>query len=276
MLISFSAILLFYFTLSCDCKIAFLSSSRVLAPVFHHLSLDRVEGLAGDILPDLTCCSLSLRHPESIHSLESLLDYKQRLGLQTFIGASTVLHADQVTTTILHDDGGVTPSRHYCLLLIWTVSYQVDRLANHGVSFISTTHPIPEVGQAAQRHGLPWLCGATTWTDCLQGLAFGATVLKIYPYSSIGMTALKDLIHRVRTQAPQQSTATKPLIIVAGGIQLQDFPALLALDINALLIGLDMRHYTLSSAREHIMAAQTRFTQSLSTSHDQDRMMMIR
>eukprot|EP01039_Chlorochromonas_danica_P004891 gene4890-5360_t len=235
MLISSIAILLFYFILCCDSKTAFLSSSRFLAPVFHHVSLNHVEGLAGDILPALRCCSLSLRHPESIHSLQCLLDYKQRLGLQTFIGASTVLHADQV-----------------------------DRLANYGVSFISTTHPIPEVGQAAQRHGLPWLCGATTWTDCLQGLAFGATALKIYPYSSIGMTALKDLIHLVRTQTPQQSTtATKPLIIVAGGIQLQDFHALLALDIDALLIGLDMRHYTLSSAREHIVEAQTRFTQSL-------------
>ena len=101
----------------------------------------------------------------------------------------------------------------------------VATAAAAGASFVVTPFLLPEVAEAAHRHGVLLVMGALTPSEIHQALnVHGAQVVKIYPIASVGGASYLKLIAGPMPGMP---------LWVSGGVELDQVAAYLRLGVKA-------------------------------------------
>jgi 2-keto-3-deoxy-6-phosphogluconate aldolase len=124
-------------------------------------------------------------------------------------------------------------------------------VAKFGVNFLSTTHTIPLVHKAAERHHLPVLAGVYSLQDCQMASDLGASALKIFPVSTMSMNKFQHLTNALKQD---EKLGLLP-IIVSGGVKPEDCGQYINAGASNVAIGFDLSKLSLDDVERSLAIA---------------------
>lgn len=110
----------------------------------------------------ITVMEVTLNTPDALMMIQ---DLQERLGDRMYIGAGTVLDSDDAQEAV-----------------------------RAGASFLVTPNTDEDVIRYAAKEGIPIFPGAMTPTEIVRAWKAGATAIKIFPSSGLGLPYLKELM----------------------------------------------------------------------------------
>ena len=198
-----------------------------LLPVLHNLKPEYANSLAYYLSSiDLKACTISLRHPNAINSLNNFI---QNINNDMIVGASTIVS-----------------------------ELQIKEVKNCGAKFVSTMYPSYKLIKTSNENNISILCGAITLRDAKNALLWGAQGLKFYPSNQVSPEEFITIKEQIKSEEMFLSSLSEISIdniscYIAGGIKNYQYKSYLQAGINGFAIGIDcdtMKPYEIANLIE--------------------------
>ena len=197
--------------------------SPKLIAILRGITFSEVDGHIEVLLEaGFRAVEIPLNSPEPFRSIERAVRVIESSGLEdVLVGAGTVLSANDVT-----------------------------RLHDVGANLIVSPNINPEVVKSTVSKGMVSLPGVMTPSEAFQAIDSGATALKLFPASQIGVDGLRAL----KAVLPSEID-----VLVVGGIDASNFSTYF--DAGAVGVGLGSSLYRVGQSRAELSArAQSAMT----------------